>query len=354
MEEKFYKKYEDYFRIGTAVNNFLLRKDKKLDSLVKEHFNLIVAENECKMVYINPKENKFNFRYADKLLKYAQKNQKDFRWHTLIWHNQSPKWIFTDKKGNLVSKEILEERMEKYISTVGKRYSKYVTSVDVVNECISDKLPFGEVTDKEELFKEENQIPCELRNGENYSKWYEIMGSEYIEKAFRMARKAFPNAELVINDYNLECIPQKRLAMYNLVKDLLEKNVPIDTVGLQMHIDIYSPAISEIEKTIEMFASLGVKVIITEMEVSVYHFMDKEKKEFTEELNDIHAKRYKELFECFRRQAKKGNLTDLVLWGVTDKYTWKNYFPVPGRLDMPLLFDRNGEAKKSFYSIMDF
>lgn len=352
MNNQLYKKYESFFRVGAAVNTFLLKFDKKLKNTVEEHFNLLVADNETKMAYIYPKKNKFYFSRADKLIKFARKHNMDFRWHTLVWHNQSPDWIFKDEKGDLVSKEVLESRLEEYIMKVGQRYSQFVTSVDVVNECISDKLPFE--INKEALFKPENQIPCPLRDGENHSLWYKIMGPDYIEKAFRFARKAFPNSELVINDYNLETIPQKRLGMYNLVKHLLEKGVPIDTVGLQMHIDIYHPSVEMIEETIELFASLGVKVIVTEMDVSVYNFTDKEKKEYTPELYNQQAQKYKEIFECFRRQSEKGNLKDVLLWGVTDKYSWKNHFPVPNRTDIPLLFDEKNNPKPAFYSIIDF
>lgn len=347
MEKILFETYKDYFRVGAAVSGVIFNDDfrvkiekkigKKINcekdtALLKKHFNLIVAENDTKMERIYKAENDFDFSAADKFIKFGKENNKDIRWHTLVWHNQSPKWIFKGEKDSQATKEQLEERTKKYIYTVGERYKDDICSVDVVNECISDKSF------------------C-IRTKDDHSMWREIMGEDYIEKAFFWAKDAFPKSDLVINDYNLEIIPQKRQAMYELLKKLLAKKVPVNTVGLQMHISMYNPPVEEIEKTIELFGSLGLKVIITEMDVSIYNFEDQSTKPITAELLEEQGQRFFELFECFKKEAKKGYLQDVLLWGITDAFSWKNNFPVPNRPDAALLFDVKGEPKPAFIRI---
>ncbi|SFI41219.1 endo-1,4-beta-xylanase [Treponema bryantii] len=379
--KRLFESYKDYFRVGAAISGIILMSDEEKAAhfeqmkaryeefkknfkptpefpefkfpepkpfpagrmpdyeLAASQFNLVVAENECKMgsIYHMGPDGKpvFDFAAADRLRDFAKKNGQDMRWHTLVWHNQSPQWIFKDEKGEKVSKEVLEERLKNYIFTVGERYRDDICSVDVVNECISDK----------------NFI---LRDGADRSQWFDILGPEYVDKAFFWAKEAFPKSSLVINDYNLEIVPGKRQGMYDLVKGMKERGVPVDTVGLQMHINIEYPPVSEIEKTIELYGSLGLNVIVTEMEISMY--ADKEqnegkfepRKEYTPELLAKQAERYEEIFECFKKEAKAGILKDVVLWGITDRMSWKNGFPVPGRTDAPLLFDGEGKPKVAF------
>jgi len=379
--KRLFESYKDYFRVGAAISGIILMSDEEKAAhfeqmkaryeefkknfkptpefpefkfpepkpfpagrmpdyeLAASQFNLVVAENECKMgsIYHMGPDGKpvFDFAAADRLRDFAKKNGQDMRWHTLVWHNQSPQWIFKDEKGEKVSREVLEERLKNYIFTVGERYSDDICSVDVVNECISDK----------------NFI---LRDGADRSQWFDILGPEYVDKAFFWAKEAFPKSSLVINDYNLEIVPGKRQGMYDLVKGMKERGVPVDTVGLQMHINIEYPPVSEIEKTIELYGSLGLNVIVTEMEISMY--ADKEqnegkfepRKEYTPELLAKQAERYEEIFECFKKEARAGILKDVVLWGITDRMSWKNGFPVPGRTDAPLLFDGEGKPKPAF------
>ena len=140
--------------------------------------------------------------------------------------------------------------------------------------------------------------------------------------------------------------------MRDLLEVLLRKGVPIDTVGLQMHIDIKNPPVAEIEETIEMFGKLGLRVIVTEMEVSMYTSKEEERKEYTPALLEEQAERYRQIFECFRKEAHRGILQDVVLWGVTDRFSWKNNFPVHGRTDAPLLFDTEGKEKPAFTRLL--
>ena len=147
------------------------------------------------------------------------------------------------------------------------------------------------------------------------------------------------------------------MGMYNFVKGMLERGVPVDTIGLQMHINIKNPPVSEIEKTIELYASLGLNIIVTEMDISAYVDKDFEhpdpRREYNKAFLDEQADRYAQVFECFKRYAKQGILKDVLLWGITDRMTWKNNFPAPGRTDAPLLFDNEGKPKPAFDKLLE-
>ena len=326
--------YADAFKMGCAVNSSIVNgRDSRSAQIILQQFNAVSPENDMKAEVLHPSPDRWNFQAADRYVQFAKDNGLWALGHTLVWHNQSPRWIFEDGKGGKASKELLEERLKKYIFTVGERYKNDICSVDVVNECISDK----------------NFV---LRDGADRSQWFDILGPEYVDKAFFWAKEAFPNSSLVINDYNLEMVEGKRQGMYKLVKGMLERGVPVDTVGLQMHINIQNPPVSEIEETIELYGSLGLNVIVTEMEVSAY--LDKDfahpdpRREYDKAFLDEQAERYYKIFECFRKEARAGILKDVVLWGVTDRMTWKNNFPAPGRGDCPLLFDTEGKEKPAF------
>lgn len=380
MSKILYENFKDYFRVGAAISGIVLMNDAEREELFQKRkarfeefkknfkpqpgmpefkftepepfpkgdmiekqlaatqFNLVVAENECKMGNIYRGPDQFDFTGPDRLLKFARENKQDMRWHTLVWHQQSPKWIFDDGKGGKASKEQLEERLKHYIMTVGERYKNDICSVDVVNECISDK----------------NYV---LRDGADRSQWFDILGPDYVDKTFFWAKEAFPNSSLVLNDYNLEMFEGKRMGMYNFVKGMLERGVPVDTIGLQMHINIKNPSVSEIEKTIELYASLGLNVIVTEMDISAYVDKDFEhpdpRREYDKAFLDEQADRYAQVFECFKRYAKQGILKDVLLWGITDRMTWKNNFPAPGRTDAPLLFDNEGKPKPAFDKLLE-
>ena len=372
-EIKLYKQYENFFNLGVALSSFFLMGDNELYSYfdniskylsqvkqkgteipdigkikkdtievlnyAKTQFNVIVSENDCKMQYIYKDQNELDYTWSDRYVMFAKENNQKLRWHTLVWHSQVAEWIFYDENKKYVSKEILDKRLKFYIDSLGNRYKNDIYSIDVVNECISDKTFY-------------------LRDGKEKSLWYEILGESYIEKAFLYAKDSFPNSELVINDYNLESVRKKRESLYNLVKKLLNKGIPIDAVGLQMHINLQIPSVQEIEDTIKLFGSLGVKVIITEMDISIYNDKSDEKifekqKIITPDILEIQAERYYSIFECFKRQAKAGILKDVVLWGITDRFSWRNNFPVPGRVDAPLLFDRKGNPKPAYFKLIN-
>ncbi|MRH42798.1 1,4-beta-xylanase [Aquibacillus halophilus] len=320
--------YQDYFLVGAAVNPITLKSQQEL---IIKHFNSITAENEMKFERLHPEENRFTFDHSDKMMSFAKEHGKKVRGHTLVWHNQTPDWFFTDEEGNLVDRETLLKRMETHISTVMGRYKGQIYSWDVVNEAVSDS--------GEDLLRD--------------SKWLNIIGEDFIDKAFEYAHKADPEAALFYNDYN-ESDPEKREKIYTLVKGLVDRKVPIHGIGLQAHWNLTKPSYDNIRQAIERYASLGLQIHITEMDVSVFDSEDKriDVVEQTDEMKEAQAERYQHFFELLREYSDV--ITSVTFWGAADDYTWLSNFPVRGRKNWPFVFDENHEPKLSFWKIVDF
>lgn len=326
-----YKSLESEFSVGAAIEPY--QTEGPHAELLKKHFNSIVAENVMKPGLLAPKKDEFYWENADKIVSFAKENKMELRFHTLVWHNQTAGWFFEDEDGNELEakeehKQLLLERLRQYIRIVGERYRDDMESWDVVNEVIDPDEPDG------------------LRK----SKWFKITGTEYIEVAFHTAREVLGSkAGLFINDYNTND-PGKRTALYNLVKELLDKGVPVDGVGHQMHINLEWPEASTIEETIELFASLGIDNKVTEMDISLY-VNDTDKYEtISEELVTKQGKRYQEVFDIFR--SKKDKISQVITWGIADDHTWKSGFPI-NRPDSPLLFDKQYRPKPAFWEIVN-
>lgn len=336
---------KDKFYIGTALNlNQIQGKDTLSLNIVKNQFNSIVAENCMKSMYLQPEEGKFFFDDADKFVKLGEDNNMFIIGHTLIWHSQAPKWFFTDEKGKDVSKEVLIERMKNHITTVVSRYKGRIKGWDVVNEAILDDGSWRK------------------------SKFYEIIGEEFIPLAFQFAHEADPDAELYYNDYN-EWHTGKRNTTIALVKSLREKGIKIDAVGMQGHIGMDYPSLDEYKTTINAYDSAGIKVMVTELDLSALpsprpniganisdtEAYNKEMNPYTEKLSDSIAaawnKRFAEFFDLFISNSNK--IKRVTMWGVTDTDSWKNDFPMKGRTDYPLLFDRSYKAKPIVQTIID-
>lgn len=331
--------YREYFPIGAAIEPSYTTG--LIAELYKKHVNMLVAENAMKPASIEPREGYFQWGPADRIVQFAKENGMEIRFHTLVWHNQTPDWFFKDEDGKPMveetdpvkreeNKKLLLKRLEDYIRAVVSRYKDDIKSWDVVNEVIDPGGPNG------------------LRN----SQWYQITGTDYIETAFRVAREVGgPDIKLYINDYGTDD-PVKRDHMYRLVKELLEKGVPIDGVGHQTHIDIYGPSVERIIESMKKFAELGLDNIITELDMSIYSWNDR--KDYGENIPDDilnkQAKRYQELFEALKEN--RDIVSAVVFWGISDKYSWLNGFPVK-RTNAPLLFDRNFKAKPAFWAIVD-
>ncbi|RKD13303.1 1,4-beta-xylanase [Pelobium manganitolerans] len=326
--------YKGYFKMGVAVTPRDL-KDEKTVQLIKQNYNSITAENAMKMVSVHPEENRYFWRDADAIVDFAEKNKIAVRGHTLCWHTQAPQWMFKDSLGNEVSKDLLLKRLKDHIYTVAGRYKGKIYAWDVVNEVIADDSLF-------------------LRK----SKWSQITGEDFIVKAFEYAHEADPKALLFYNDYNTE-IPAKRDKIYKLVKSLKDRGVPIHGVGLQGHWSINNPSREELEKSIQMFSSLGLQVHITELDVSVYAGRQGGQigrnqggaatSPFTPEMEEKQIEKYKMIFDVLRKYKKE--VSSVTFWNVSDRYTWLD---MRGRKNYPLLFDTNLEPKKVYWEVVKF
>lgn len=313
------------FYIGAAVSPGTMASD---DGIIRREFSGLTPENIMKPGPIHPREDRYDFGDADRFVAYARENGLLVHGHTLVWHNQTGAWLFRDGSG-LASAELLDQRLREHITTVVSRYKGRIAYWDVVNEAISDGSG---------LYRAD-------------SPWFEIMGSDYIGKAFRYAHEADPEARLYYNDYNA-VDPGKRERIYRMASDLLEQGVPLHGIGIQGHWSLEWPPVEDIEAAIDRYASLGLEVQITELDVSVYEFAQKDAlyTEPTEELMKRQARRYGELYALF---ARKGDvLAGVTTWGIGDDHTWLDNFPVKNRKNWPLLFDEEGEPKPAYYAAL--
>ncbi|WP_051585735.1 endo-1,4-beta-xylanase [Caldanaerobius polysaccharolyticus] len=313
--------FSDYFPIGVAVEPNRLADSDPHSQLVAKHFNMLVAENAMKPISLEPTEGNFTFNNADAIVDFAIAHNMKMRGHTLLWHNQVPDWFFQDPSdpSKPASRDLLLQRLQTYITTVLNHFkTKYssnnpIVAWDVVNEVLDDN--------------------GNLRN----SKWLQIIGPDYIEKAFQYAHEADPNVKLFINDYNIENNGAKTQAMYNLVKKLKDEGIPVDGIGMQMHININSN-VDNIKASIEKFASLGVQIQITELDMNMQGNV-------SQDALLRQARLYKQLFDVLKQE--KQYITAVVFWGVSDDVTWLS------QPNAPLLFDSNLQAKPAYWAIVD-
>ncbi len=327
--------YKKYFPIGVAVAPGNLKTDEA--ELILQQFNSVTPENAMKMGPIHPEENRYFWDDADSIVAFAQAHGLRVRGHCLCWHNQTPRWLFRDSAGKNVTKEVLLQRLKDHITTVVNRYKGKVYAWDVVNEAIADDSGHY------------------LRN----SLWYQICGEDFIARAFEYAHEADPNALLFYNDYN-EINFAKREKIYRLVKSLKDKGVPIHGIGLQGHWTINEPSKEQLDSTIKKFAELGLKIQITELDISVYpkEHNARERKpadadtEFTSEKEKKQMEVYKMCFQVFRKYKK--NLSGVTFWNISDRRSWLDNFPVRGRKDYPLLFDKDLKPKKAYWEVVNF
>jgi len=326
--------YKNYFPIGVAVSPANLSGAES--ELILKQFNSLTPENAMKMGPIHPEENRYYWKNADSIVAFAQHHGLRVRGHNLCWHEQTPRWLFKDSLGKLVTKEVLLQRLHDHIKTVVSRYKGKVYAWDVVNEAVDD--------DSTKF----------LRN----SLWYQVCGEDFIAKAFEYAHEADPNAILFYNDYNTER-PEKRDRVYRLLKKLVDAKVPINGVGLQGHWSIYEPTAKDLEVTIKRFSSLGLKIQVTELDISIYPWEKNMRKlnpgesdAYTPELEKKQTDQYATVFKIFRKYRKV--ITGITFWNISDKHTWLDQYPVLGRKNYPLLFDRELKPKKAYQAVVDF
>jgi endo-1,4-beta-xylanase len=336
--------FRNNFLIGTCLNTIqLLGRDPKALDFTAQHFNTITAEDVMKWERIHPKPGIYNFAVPDTLVAFGLKNNMFVVGHCLVWHSQVPDWVFKDSLGNLLTRDALLARLKDHIFTVVGRYKGKVKGWDVVNEAIGDD---GQMRP---------------------SRWYKIIGEDYVQKAFEYAHEADPQAELYYNDYNIE-LPGKRAGVEKLIKSLQEKGVKVDAIGIQGHWHLDSPDLKVIDESFTAYAALGCKVMITEFEVNVIpepnivgaeisqqgaynEKLNPYKNGFPDSMQVVLAKRYADLFDLFMKHDDA--LTRVTFWGLHDGYSWKNNWPIRGRSNYPLLFDRNYQKKPAYDAVVE-
>jgi endo-1,4-beta-xylanase len=327
--------YKDYFTIGVSVSPNSLRSDEA--DLIVQQFSSITPENAMKMRPIHPKENEYYWKDADSIVAFAKRNHLKIRGHALVWHQETPEWLFIDSTGRPAGKELVLQRIKDHITTVISRYKGSIYAWDVVNEAISDN--------KNDFYRK--------------SKLYETCGEEFIAKAFEYAHAADPQAILFYNDYN-EIDPVKRAKIISLIKRLRNAGIPVSAVGLQAHWSVVEPAREQLEATLKDFSSLELPLQITEMDISLYRKQPgpagpkrtDTDTTFTIEKEAKQTNQYEMCFAMFRKYKKY--ITGVTFWDISDRHSWLDDFPIKNRKDHPLLFDRSLKPKKAFWKVALF
>ena len=331
--------YKDYFTVGVALNIRNVASAEQM-AVVKKNFNSVTAENAMKPGEIHPKEGVWNFAGADSIANWCRANGVKMRGHCLAWHSQFANWMFTDKKGKPVSKEVFYERLRDHIHTVVNRYKDIVYAWDVLNEAIADgdgrRAPWMK------------EAPSPYRK----TKMMDLCGEEFIVKVFQFAREADPNVELFYNDYNA-CQPAKRDRIYNMVKKMKEMGAPIDGIGMQGHYNIYFPSMEDFDAAIVKYSKIVDKIHITELDLRTNEEMGGQLQfslgkagEVPQYIKTLHEAQYANLFRVLRKH--KDVVKNVTFWNLSDADSWigVNNYPLP--------FDKDVKPKKVYYTIKNF
>lgn len=332
--------FKEDFLIGAALNaEQIEEKDPGAAALLVRHFNAVTPENIMKAEEIHPEWGRYNFELADKLVAYANKHNLEVNAHTLIWHSQLPSFVRRMKSADSVRLFLTE-----HINTVAGRYNGKVHTWDVVNEALNE-----DGTMRKSIFLEK-------------------LGEEFVVEAFRLAQKASPNAKLYYNDYNIE-EPKKRAGAIRLIKKIQEAGVRIDGVGIQGHWRAYHVPLADIEQSIKEYAALGLEVAFTELDLGVLQHprevvgadvnqrgayeaaMNPYATALPDSMQQKLSNNYAALFNLFLKY--KDNISRITFWGVHDGQSWLNDWPIRGRTNYPLLFDRKYQPKPAFYKVIE-
>jgi endo-1,4-beta-xylanase len=331
--------FKDAFLMGVAVNrDQFAERDQRGAAIVKTHFDSISSENILKWESVHPQPDRYEFEGPDEYVAFGEKNGMFLIGHTLVWHNQTPAWVFQDERGNPVDRETLLRRMRDHIHTVVGRYKGRIKGWDVVNEAILDDGTWRQ------------------------TQWYKILDEEFVAKAFQFAHEADPLAELYYNDFALEVKP-KRDGVLRLIRNLQGQGVPITGIGTQMHVRMQWPTVQAIDESLTDFEKFGLKIMVTELDVQVlpvatqYRGADLTTNAVLRAQLDLYpnglpasverafTERYAEIFRVLLKHKDR-------IDRVTDADTWLNYWPVRPRTDYPLLFDRQGKPKPDFDTVI--
>ena len=316
--------YRGRLKIGAAVEPFEL--DGEDGALLVSQFNSVVAENVMKPSRIQPREGEFVFAPADSIAAFAQRHGMYMRGHTLLWYRRTPDWFWVDHE-KPATRDMVLARLRRHIEVVVGRYKSRVYAWDVVNEVI-----------------DETQPNC-LRNDE----WFRVVGADYVDMAFRYAHAADPTARLFINEYSTTQ-PDKRDCLERIVRGLLARGVPVHGVGHQMHVSIFEPAVSDVDKTLTVFANLGLENQITEFDMSLYERHAYLLSDTAERLLAAQGARYKALMTVFMAHPE---VTAVTWWGISDAHTYLNSGWDWWRSDQPLLFDEKRRPKPGYWAVLE-
>ncbi len=345
--------YRDDFLVGTAVNDAIVSgEDAAQQALAVRHFNAVTLENSMKAEVLHPEPGRWDFERADAFVRFGRRHGMFVVGHTLVWHNQTPDWFFQDDAGRPADTATMRGRLRQYIHTVAGRYAGEVHAWDVVNEQIGEDGRYRDTA---------------------WVRAYGGDGDALLRDAFRFASEAAPDAELYYNDFNA-WRPEKVAGIVRMVEMLRAHGIRIDGVGIQGHWGLNYPSLTEIEAAIDAYHAAGVKVMVTELDVDVLpltkegqiigqcmlhpqfqlpefkRFLDPYREGLPDEVQRQLADRYAELFALFHR--KRDKLARVAVWGIADDMSWKNGYPIPGRTNYPLLFDRQRQPKPALEAVL--
>lgn len=299
--------------IGSAVSSAPLQNDANYRSVLAREFNILTPENAMKFEYVHPKRDRYDFSEVDAYADFAKANNMKVRGHPLVWHHSLPRWLWMNEAK--FTRDELMAILRDHIHTLVSRYQGEAVAWDVVSEAINRD---GSLRD---------------------TLWLRNIGPEYIDLAYRWAHEADPEARLFYSDYGNEEEGPKPDAVYNLVRGLLQRGVPIHGVGFQTHRNLKEPPkVNLIAQTMKRYRDLGVEVQFTELDVQIV-----EGKGTLEERLAAQGDVYGQLMRvCL--EAK--NCTALMTWGFTDRYTWIN--GLTGKVEAPLIFDTSYRPKPAY------
>lgn len=347
--------FANYFKVGVAAGNSNITNTTE-SNLIKKEFNSFTPDNAMKWKYIHPRysaanaDADYDFTKTDALVAYCQANGMAIRGHVLVWHikdnlplyaGKQFSWVTRNPDSTLLSRAEFFKRMKAHITKIMTRYQGKITTYDVVNEAVSD-----DVASQGPLIK-------------NYTDMYKIAaqggnpGQSYIDSAFKYARLADPTAKLFYNDNRYED-PEKRVRIKTLIQNLQAQNIPIDGVGMQAHWWSDNPTPGKLENTIIAYKDMGLKIHITELDVSVYGQFDNTMPtdlSFNAAREAQQITNYRNHFKLFRKY--KSVIESVTFWNVSDHYTWRTNYPVQGRTDYPLLFNTTYQRKNVYNSVVN-
>jgi endo-1,4-beta-xylanase len=330
-------------KIGVALNQALSDgRDTAGAAIVVRQFNAISPENLLKWESVHPAADRYNFEPADRYVEFGRSHGMFVVGHVLLWHQQTPKWVFAGEAGATVTREALLARLKEHIQTVVGRYHGKIGGWDVVNEALEDDGTLRKTP------------------------WLAAIGEDYLAKAFEFAHEADPDAELYYNDFNL-WKPAKRDAAIRLVQGLRAKGLRVDGIGEQGHWGTDEPTLQAVDETLAAIEAAGVQPLITELDMDVLPRdpdmwgADLSKKMQIKAATNLYpdglpdamqqklARRYADVFALFLKHGVRR----ATFWGLTDGASWLNNFPIPGRVNYPLLWGRDGKEKPAFDAVVD-